>query len=49
MIQRLIGHSPTSVTDRYTHHQSTEKLREWLEKLPWLMDKVAVPVLDAVP
>ena len=34
-VQRLLGHSPRSVTDRYVHI-GMDELRAELDKLPWL-------------
>ncbi len=36
VMQKLLGHTATTITDRYTQHQTLETLRSWLNKLPWL-------------
>jgi hypothetical protein len=33
---KLMGHVPTTISDRYVH-LSMDELRQELEKLPWLM------------
>ena len=40
-VQRLLGHSPRSVTDRYVHI-GMDELRAELGKLPWLEPKAVV-------
>lgn len=40
VMKRLMGHSPSSITEKYSWHQSMEVLREGLNKLPWLTEKV---------
>lgn len=37
VMQRLMGHAPSSITDIYAQHQDIETLRKGLAQLPWLV------------